>query len=60
MFVIIMAEKDELARRISAAVSRAIREALSQVEVKRHKVKADFLCFLSRSYKISPLVGFIP
>ena len=58
MFVVIMAEKDELARRLSAAVSRAINEALSQVEVRRQRVKADNLCFLSRSFKISSLVGF--
>ena len=53
-----MTEKDELARRLSAAVSRAISEVLSQVEVRRHRVKADYLCFLSRGFKISPLVGF--
>ena len=51
--IIIMAEKEELARRLSAAVSRAISEALSQVEVRRHRVKADYLGFLSRSFKLS-------
>ena len=48
-----MAEKEELARRLSAAVSRAIGEALSQVEVRRHRVKGDYLGFLSRSFKLS-------
>ena len=42
-----MAEKEELARRLSAAVSRAISEALSQVEVRRQRVKRDYLGFLS-------------
>ena len=58
VFIVIMAEKDELTQRLLAAVFRAISEALSQVEVRRHRVKADYLCFLSRGFKISPLVGF--
>ena len=58
VFIVIMAEKDELMQRLLAAVFRAISEALSQVEVRRHRVKADYLCFLSRAFKISPLVGF--
>ena len=48
-----MAEKEELARRLSAAVSRAISDALSQVEVRRHTVKTDHLGFLYRSFKLS-------
>ena len=58
MFIVIMAERDELTPRLLAAVFRAISEALSQVEVRRHRVKADYLCFLSRSFKIGSLVGF--
>ena len=51
--IIIMAEKEELARRLSAAISRAISEASSQAEVRRHRVKRDYLGFLSRSSKLS-------
>ena len=42
-----MAETEELARRLSAVVSRAISEALSQVVVRRHRVKAGYLDSLS-------------
>ena len=51
--IIIMAEKEKLARRLSAAVSRAISEALSHVEVRRHRVNANYLGFLSQSFKLS-------